>query len=678
MPNLSLLPTQSLVSPERTGAGSGGPGTNAIVGGVLGAAGEAAHIYQQHQDDQARVWAGNALSSFHLQQQQSLLAQRDAAAKAVSDGSSVPDMTGDYLKTFDDEAQKLIATAPNGQSKRYLNAQIGGAREALGSQMIGQQATLTRQWKVSSFDTSASNAGRIVMQDPTQYDAQMGNLASTMPSVDPETDSQRLLAAKATLANAAASSTLDRDPYTLKALTGKAMGEGGFKGATGAAWVDSATPEQVKTWNSLADAKIRMLESRRKSDQDAAEAAALKTYNELVTFTNSGKVPDLDYIGRVKAETAGTTQEASATALLQVAVSGGGFGAMTLPRQQATLTALEANGNAAGSDPQREATLQQFRTIHATQKKAYADNPWQAGTEYAHLPAQPEQQVQSPEQGVTIIAQRRPLMSRVESASGATLEHTGISPLQPNEAAAWAQTLSTLPVSARAEVLGTAGSLLTAPQIDALAEQLGAKDKATALMLKINDRTASGRTVAERVGIGAQAIADGTVKADDTKLAGWKAEAATALRGALGNTKAEDDAILAAYYVRAAAELPSGTTPGYESPQKSVEAAIAMVVGQPMNRGGINTILPHGMTESAFDTKLRSFTPEMLKTMAPDGQVYLRDAGGVRSIPLNLLHGRMVDFGMKYFSPGVYAPVRNNVIITTDKDGTKPLLLKVQ
>lgn len=682
MPNLSVLQTQSLVPQESVATGNGGPGTNAIVGGVLGAAGEAAHVYQQHQDDQARIWAGAAATDVHLKQLQAVQDQRQGAVDAIAQGQPVPDMTGTFLKGYDEHAAEVLGSAPSARAKQYLQGQLQATRGALGGQVIGQHAQLEREWKVSTAQTTTDNAAKIVQQDPTQFDAQMGNIMTTMPHIDPASDAAHALKAKATLTNAAASSVIDRDPYAMKALTDKALGADGQSNngeyvKTGTGWVDQATPDQVKTWNSLAEAKIRMLESRKRSDQDSAEALGLKTYNELVTFTNSGKVPDLDYIARVKSDTAGTTQAGSADALLKVAISGGGFGSMSLPRQQATLTALEANGNASGTDPQREATLAQFRTIHAAQTKAYADNPWDAATQFAHLPAQPELQITAPEQGIAVIRARMPLMAAVESASGATADRAGVSPLQPNEAAAWSATLATLPVAKRAEVLGAAGAGLAAPQVDALAEQLGTKDKTTGLMLKLNDRTVAGRAVAELVAYGAQGLQDKTVQADDTKLSGWRADIANQVRGSLGNAKAEQDVIDAAYYVRAAGELPSATATGY-SPTKTNEAAIALVAGQPIIRGGVNTLLPRGMTESAFDTKLRAMTPDVLKTMAPDGKVYLRDAGGVREIPLSLLHNRMVDFGMKYYSPGVYAPVRNNIIVTTDKDGTKPLLLKVQ
>lgn len=677
MPNLSVLQTQSLVGQESTAAGNGGA-TNELVGAGLGVLSQGTHLYEQHRDEQARIWAGAAASDVHLKQLQATQDQRQAAIDAIGQGQPVPDMTTGFLKGFDEHANQVIASAPSGRAKQYLQSQLASTRAALGGQVIGQQAQLTREWKLSTAQTTVDNAGKIVQQDPTQFDAQMGNIMATMPHIDPATDAAHALHAKATLTNAAATSVLNNNPDALLADTGKAMGQGGAKGQTGVAYIDNATPDQIHTWNKLAETKIRMRDHQAAAEQDQREAIATKTYNELVTFTNSGKVPDIDYLNRVRTDTAGTSQADSAKALLQVAISGGGFGAQSLPRQQATLTQLEANGNAGGSDPAREATLAQFRTIHATQTKAYKDNPWDAFTQFAHGPAQPEQQITAPEQGLAVIAARKPLMPAVENASGATAERSGVSPLQPNEAAAWTATLSTLPVSARADVLGRAGAGLTSPQIDALADQIAGKDKPTALMLKINDHTTSGRMVAERVGLGAQGLADGTVKADETKLAGWKAEAATMLRGALGNPKAEEDAILAAYYVRASSELPSGTTPGYESPTKSVEAAVTMVVGQPITRGGVNTVLPHGMTESGFDSKLRALTPDVLKTMAPDGKVYLREGGNVREIPLNLLHSRMVDFGMRYYAPGVYAPVRNNTIVTIDKDGTKPLLLKVQ
>jgi hypothetical protein len=507
----------------------------------------------------------------------------------------------------------------------------------------------------------------------------MGNFLATLPHIDPETDQRHALAAKEQMTNAAASSTLDRDPYALRKVTGQAMGEVDpatgkpFSGPTGVPWVDQATTQQVQTWNTQASARIAQLENRKQAASDEAERFAGQTFNELQGFVANGSMPTPEYTARVRSATAGTSYAAAAESALQVAAKGAGFGAAPLPAQRARIAAMEAVG-AKGTDPQQVALLQQFRTISANQQKAYADDPWDAVTRFGNQPPQPVMNIMAPDGGVALIAQRRPMMGGVETYAGVP-----VSPLHPAEATQWRDQLAKVSVPQRAELLAQGGTMLNGGQIAALADQLAPKgdsshvDKATALMLKVSERTGSGRAVAERIGIGAQGLADGTIKADQTKVSGWQAEIATMLRGALGSSAVEDDAIQAATYVRAAFELPAGTTPGYASPTSN-EDAVTMVVGQPIERAGVKTILPRRMSESEFDAKLRTFTPEVLKGLAPEGSVY----SGGRTIPLNIATNRLTQWGMRYYGPGVYAPVINNAIVTVDKQGTKPLLLKVQ
>ena len=63
--------------------------------------------------------------------------------------------------------------------------------------------------------------------------------------------------------------------------------------------------------------------------------------------------------------------------------------------------------------------------------------------------------------------------------------------------------------------------MLTAPRIQALADQLDKGSKPLALSLKLGaDGTTAGRMVSELVLRGAQALSDKTVKLDDQALAG--------------------------------------------------------------------------------------------------------------------------------------------------------------
>jgi hypothetical protein len=87
-------------------------------------------------------------------------------------------------------------------------------------------------------------------------------------------------------------------------------------------------------------------------------------------------------------------------------------------------------------------------------------------------------------------------------------------------------------------VLAQTGAMLTAPRAIALADQLDKHDKPLALALKMGlDRTTAGRAASALVLRGAQALADKTVKKDDSALAGWKAEIAALVRGSIGDDR---------------------------------------------------------------------------------------------------------------------------------------------
>lgn len=658
MPNLSLIPTQSLVSPERTAAGSGGPGTSAIIGGALGAAGEAARLYQQHQDEQAKVWAGNALSSFHLTQQQALLDQRDAAAKSVSEGGSVPDMTGEYLKTFDVEAQKVIDSAPS-QAKNYLHSQMSQAREALGSQMIGQQATLTRQWKVSSFDTSTSNAGRIVLADPSQYDAQMGNLVATVPSIDPETDSRRLLAARESLTNAAASSTLDRDPYALRAITGKAMGQ--IDPATGkpytatTTWADAATPEQIKVWNNQAEAKIRQLENASRLDADARERQAGQTFNTLQGFVAQGSVPDMAYIAKVKADTAGTSFEASAAQALDIATRGAGFGSASLPQQQARLEQLQTQ-QGHGTNPEDAALLKQLQSIHDTQSAAYKDDPLEAAARFTHAPVIPTQQLANTTQALQLVAARTSTLPTIEAATGAP-----VSPLHPAEAKQLGLLIRAMQPDQAASALSTLGQTINDPQrITAFAKQLGDTDGTLGLaMAYAGDKTSFGRNVSELLLRGDQALKDRTSTEDQAKQTGWRATAATAIRGAFSDVDVENKAIEAALRINAATSLHS---------QDDMDAAVRMATGGITTHGAADAKipLPYGMKADDFEKKIAALTPSNFASQVPDGVVHI----GAATMPLQQFVGSLKDATLVHAGQGLYN-VRGGTTLATNAKGQR-------
>lgn len=669
MPNLAILPTQSLVSPADTAGGNGGRGVNEIVGGALSALGQGAHLYEQHQDEKARVWAGAAASDLHVKQLRAVQDQRQAAVDAVAGGQPVPDMTGAFLQGFDKDAGAVIASAPNGRAKAYLQEQLTRARTSLGDHMLGQQAQLEREWKLSTADTTMTNGAKVVQQDPSQFNAQMGNVIATMPHIDPATDHAHALKAQGTLANAAATSVLDNNPDGLKADTGKAMGEGGFKGPTGVGYIDAATPEQIHTWNNLATAKINQRNNSAITAQNARETAAAAEHNKLSDLVNSGQAPSLDYVNQVRAATVGTSVADDTNRLITLGTKSAGFGSQSLPAQARALAALDAQATAKGTDPESVAARAQLETIHTTQLAAYKDNPLDAASRFAHVAVLPVQEISSPTQALQVVSQRIASLPSVEAASGSPA-----SPLQPAEAAQLTKILQQLPTDQQATFLTSLGKAVgTQPRIAAVAKQLGDHDGTLGLAMAYAGApgygaptNAAGQQVAQLILDGDRALKQRTSAEDSSKQTGWKATIAGALKGVYPNPQLEDAAIDAATKI-AAARSANGQG-------DDLDIAVKLATGGVIEHGtaGGKIPLPYGMQSSSdFEKKVAAITPDTLAAQAPQSMVM----AGRSMIPLETFVKSLPDATFVHAGQGLYT-VRAGSSFVTSTDG-KPITLKI-
>jgi hypothetical protein len=618
---------------------------------------EAKAFAERQQRDEALLATTKAAGSEHVT---SLQEFEDA-----QNNGSLPGFTDAWMKRFDQRVTENAKTVPEAGQSLYQQ-HMAELRSQLNVKFYQAEMGARDLQLSSDAQTAIDTATKVAFIDPRQAPDQIAQQRAAISALNlPLKEKQVLYAKTASIAYGAASAMAERNPAVFLARVAQADNADKVQADP---ILSQLKGENLETLTSHAQALLKQQAAVSDREMEKRLKEAKESVQGLQKFADQGQIPSLEYIAEVKAATIGTPYEEAAGSLVKAAQAGATFGTQTLPAQGAVIRGLEA-ATAKGTDPQQQERLQRFRTINEEQIKAYKDNPWEAATRFAKLPYQPEMQISAPEGGLQLIAQRKPLMSGVETASGGA-----VSPLQPGEAAAWGEQLGKLSVPQAADTLAAAGQQLNGPQINALADQLAHKDKPTALMLKVNDQTTAGRSLAVRIGYGAQALSDKTVKADETAQAGWRAEIANYVRGTLGDKAAENDAIDAAFYVRASFELPASTAPGFDASTNTNENAVRMVLGQPIERGGVKTVLPKGMDEATFDGKLRSFTPDQLKTLAPEGKVYM----GGHEVPLNLFHARIVDYGMRYYGPGVYVPVRGNTIITTDKQGTHPLQLKVQ
>lgn len=656
MPNLQIPQTQSLVPQENVAVGTGGPGDSQIVGGALSLAGDAAHLYVQHQDEQARIWAGAAASNLHVQQLQAIQQGKQDATDAISNGQPVPDMTGNFLTGFDNAASDVINSAPNAVSKRYLQNTLNETRMRLGDQMVQQQAILTRQWKLSTADTTVQNGAKIVQQDPTQFDAQMGNIMSTLPKIDPETDARQALLAKKTLTDAAAETALATDPYSLRDATNKAMGVDGATGPTGTSYVDMASPDQVSTWNRLANAKIKLLENQNQLAQDARERQAATTFNTLQGFVAKGSVPDLDYISRVKADTAGTSFEASTDNALDIAMRGAGFGSASLPAQQARLEQMQGQAGQ-GTNPEAAALTSQLQQIHTTQVAAYKDDPLEAATTFAHAPPMPTQQITSVAQGLQLIGQRAPGLPAVEAAAGSP-----VSPLHPAEAQQFGKLIRDLPPDQAASALSTIGGAIgNDDRLAAFTNQIKDRDGTLGLaMAYAGNRTTDGRLVGELILRGDQALKDKTSEQDKSQQTGWQATIAKDIRGVYSSQDVENDVVHAAYLIAAGRSAMSGDT--------NLTSAENLATGGIAQHGaaGAKIPLPYGMAADDFEKRINALTPASFSTQAPDGLVHV----GSATIPLSTFVSTLPNATLVHAGQGLYN-VRGGTQLAVNSQGQR-------
>ena len=92
------------------------------------------------------------------------------------------------------------------------------------------------------------------------------------------------------------------------------------------------------------------------------------------------------------------------------------------------------------------------------------------------------------------------------------------------------------------------------------------------------------------------------------------------------------------------------------------------VAGAPIERAGVKTLLPRGMTADQFDTKTQA-------AMAPLAGQRLFVRG--QPVPAESVALRLGGYGMRY-NRGGYTPIVNNAPVTMDSSGSVPLVLRVQ
>lgn len=415
-------------------------------------------------------------------------------------------------------------------------------------------------------------------------------------------------------------------------------------------------------------AKIASAQNAADAEQLRRENSAVDMYNKVLDLSVSGKSLDTQTIKDATETVAGTKTQNDMLELLQKQPVIAGFATKPATQRASIINSLEADANANGTSPLAAKMVTQLHTLNDKVTAGYQNNPWQqAQTSGVILDAQTFD-ASKPDSAFGIVDARMKDIGKVDIAAGMK-----VSPFQPQEIVQLEKSIRGLPPEQAGPYLGQLGEKIgDLDRINMVAADLDKSNRPMSLAFKLGtDRSTAGRTASEFVLRGAQALKDKTVKADDTVLAGWRAEIAGKVRGTMGDQEAENDIIDSAYYVRAAFEQDGIQSPGYKLTQTN-DNAIKWVIGLPMERAGVKTLLPRGMDESQFNDKLKTLTPDSLRSVSP---VFYSRGNPIKP---EQLANRMQEFGMRRDGTGRYIPSNNGAPITIDAAGANPLRIKVQ
>lgn len=409
-------------------------------------------------------------------------------------------------------------------------------------------------------------------------------------------------------------------------------------------------------------------ENRAENEARLRDNAAGDLYNKAFDIAVQGKQFEPAFIKQMTEAAAGTSHQDEMVELLSKQSVISGFATKTAPQRTALLERLENHEVTAGTNPQAAKTLTGLQTLHDKINAAAKENPWTAAQSSGVIQDAQVFDASKPDSAFSIIQQRNAEIARVDQWAG-----TKVSPFQPQEIVQLAKAVRTLPPEKQGPYLGKLGETIgDVDRINMVASELDKTNHPLALAMKLGtDRTTAGRAVTEFVLRGAQSLADKTVKRDDTALAGWRADIASKVRGTLGDEQAENDVIDSSYFTRAAFDQDGIEAPGFGL-NKTTDQAIKLVIGQPMERSGVKTLLPRGMDEARFDQALKTVTPESLRAAAP--MFFVRG----QPIKPEQLVNRLTEFGMRRDGAGRYIPVSSGAFVTLDAAGTRPLRLNVQ
>jgi len=432
----------------------------------------------------------------------------------------------------------------------------------------------------------------------------------------------------------------------------------------------------IETYKSANLQKAEAVANRAERENERRLRSAEASFNTFQSLSDKGSVLDPAYIDRVLKDTSGTPFNQGVKIIAQQAKETGGIAMQPIRQQQGMLDAIDqqiaTNGRNPGLDKRRE---QVAKVLNAS-KQDINEDPLRAGLERGVISQIAPLDMSNPQNIAASITSRLQQTDTVSMWAGKT-----ISPLDATEASGLRDMLNTLQPKAKSQAISQIATSMPPKYASALALQLDKDDRALALAFNFANSKTTGatnfwgnqtvppRNTSELIIKGSQAIKDGTVMKDDTKVTGWRATIANKVEGLFPNEELSKATKDATYLILAGISLENGGKVGSDDIDKAFRLAIS---GDVIKHNGKRLPAPPGVDEEQLDKKLRSVSPEDMKAQVPDGKVR---AGGIE-IPLADFLQTLPGQELGFAGNGRYSViVRGRPVVNT---AGKPIYIGVQ
>lgn len=357
--------------------------------------------------------------------------------------------------------------------------------------------------------------------------------------------------------------------------------------------------------------------SRRQRESEARLKRAEAEFTAAQSLADGGTLRP-DYADRVLGNLAGTPYQAAFRELLKRQAETGPLAAQPLPALRQAVQALDADMATNGRDPQRVKRREQLDKVLRQAEQDYEKDPLPAAVERSVIPGLAPIDLTTPQGIVSSIGARVQQAAEVQRVTGKP-----VSPLTKSEADTLRITLDTLPPKEKSQTVAIMAQAMGPNAATGLARQLGQNktdDRALELAFGLaGSGTTEGRFVSELILKGQQAKKDGTSTKGEVKPdvapSSWAATIGQQIADVFPTQTMTDGVRDAAVLIAHGIASENGGRLRGRDLERAVEFAIG---GTIVERNGRRVPMPAGMTEEAFDAKLRSITLDELNASGPE------------------------------------------------------------